>query len=241
MTLTWSAKLKALGRPFTVALVVHIFIVLLLLLSFTAPEEDILDLEEAIPVVIVSQIARSKREPPKTQATEEPVAREEGMMLEDRTVEESVQQDQEAQEEMEEALAKKKLPMERSAADLLHELLFEGLEEEIEAEARNLEELNERQQTQVYIAAITKSIENRWSRPLNARSGMMAKLRIEIVPTGEVVSVSLLEGSGFPVFDRSAEAATRKASPLPVPEDAGLFERNFRSLTIIFNPTDLER
>jgi colicin import membrane protein len=44
-----------------------------------------------------------------------------------------------------------------------------------------------------------------------------------------------VESSGDPAFDRSAEAAVRRASPLPLPANRELFE-NFRSFTFVFKP-----
>jgi len=53
-----------------------------------------------------------------------------------------------------------------------------------------------------------------------------------MTPDGEVISVKVTESSGDFSFDRSAEKAVTGASPLPVPTDQKIFERDFRSLTI---------
>ncbi len=239
----WFEKPQELRRPFLAALVVHFLMLVLLIISFADVEKDDSTLGDAIPVAIITQVVRQQKEVEQgapDPATEAQV-REEGMMLEDRTLEESIEQGTVAREELEKELAEKKeMFFGANEADLLNELLFESLEEEIAEEARTLAELDERERIQVYIAAITRSIEQKWSRPLNARLGMVARLRIEMVPTGEIVSVALVESSGFPIFDRSAEVAARRASPLPVPEDSNLFERHFRSLNVVFNPTDLD-
>jgi colicin import membrane protein len=50
------------------------------------------------------------------------------------------------------------------------------------------------------------------------------------------MDADVVRSSGNGVFDRSAENAVRKASPLPVPKDRKLFRRNFRSFTFEFKP-----
>jgi len=51
----------------------------------------------------------------------------------------------------------------------------------------------------------------------------------------------LIESSGYEVFDRSALAAVRKARKFKVPSDTSLFEKQFRSFTLLFKPEDLLR
>jgi colicin import membrane protein len=45
-----------------------------------------------------------------------------------------------------------------------------------------------------------------------------------------------VSSSGDAVFDRSAENAVRKASPLPVPQDKVLFNKDFRVFAFVFKP-----
>lgn len=94
---------------------------------------------------------------------------------------------------------------------------------------------------QSYVALIVDRIERNWSRPASARRGMVCELRLQLVPTGEVVNVSIVKSSGNAAFDRSAEQAVKKAgrfSELQQVEPA-VFETYFRQLTIKFNPKDL--
>jgi colicin import membrane protein len=67
-------------------------------------------------------------------------------------------------------------------------------------------------------------------------SGLSCRLRIRTVPGGEVVSVQVETSSGDEVFDRRAEEAVVKASPLPVPEDAKLYESQFRNFILNYSP-----
>ena len=90
-------------------------------------------------------------------------------------------------------------------------------------------------------ALIQQLVQGKWSRPPSARNGMRAILQIRMLPTGELVSVTITESSGDVAFDRSAENAAYRAAPfrelqtLPI----NLFNRNFRTLSLIFQPEDL--
>jgi colicin import membrane protein len=68
---------------------------------------------------------------------------------------------------------------------------------------------------------------------------MSCDLRLALVPTGELVSVTLVRSSGNAAFDRSAELAVRRAAPFQVPEDPVVFDAYFRSVTVTFSPNDL--
>ena len=92
-----------------------------------------------------------------------------------------------------------------------------------------------------YVAGIYQAVVRNWSRPPSARNDMQAELLVELIPTGEVVSVTLLASSGNTAFDRSAEAAVRKARRFDVPDDIGLFDTRFRQFTLLFKPEDLLR
>jgi colicin import membrane protein len=55
------------------------------------------------------------------------------------------------------------------------------------------------------------------------------------MPGGEVMGVEIVKSSGDATYDRQAENAVRKASPLPVPEEARLFQK-FRRFNLVFSP-----
>ncbi len=94
---------------------------------------------------------------------------------------------------------------------------------------------------QSYRFGVYKLVVANWSRPPSARNNMEAKMLVELVPTGDVVAVTLLASSGNDAFDRSAEAAVRKARRFEVPMESKLFERYFRRFTLLFRPEDLLR
>jgi TonB family protein len=92
-----------------------------------------------------------------------------------------------------------------------------------------------------YAALIQQTVINYWSRPPSARNGMEALLQIQLIPTGEVQSVSLLKSSGNTAFDRSAINAVEKAGSFPELQKlpSAEFEKNFRRFRLLFRPEDL--
>ncbi len=96
---------------------------------------------------------------------------------------------------------------------------------------------------QSYMAAIAQRIEQNWSRPPSARNGMECELRIQLVPTGRVIKVDVVRGSGNRQFDRSAEQAVKKAEQFPEIKKmkSAVFERYYRELTLVFRPQDLRQ
>jgi len=92
-----------------------------------------------------------------------------------------------------------------------------------------------------YTALIQQTVINYWSRPPSARNGMEALLAIQLVPTGEVVSVTVLKSSGNTAFDRSAVNAVEKAGSFPELKNLPPreFENSFRRFRLLFRPEDL--
>jgi colicin import membrane protein len=86
-----------------------------------------------------------------------------------------------------------------------------------------------------YIDGIRSAVQNNWLQPPSARPGMQCTVRVNLIPGGDVAGVRITVSSGDAAFDRSVENAVRKAAPLPLPSDPGLFD-NFRELTFVFKP-----
>lgn len=143
-----------------------------------------------------------------------------------------------AKEPNREALAKQRRQAEeiRRQQQIREEILRQA-----EAEAAYAEQQEFAAATQSYISTIARQISNNWSRPLSARNGMLVVLEIQMVPSGDIVGVTVVETSGDAAFDRSAESAVKKVgrvrelSTLP----ARVFEQNFRRLRLRFKPEDL--
>jgi TonB family protein len=111
----------------------------------------------------------------------------------------------------------------------------------LEAEDVLLEQASDLEVTQSYVALITRVIQDNWSRPPSARNDMEAELIIQLIPTGEVVSVSVASSSGQTAFDRSAVMAVQKAERFPELQQlpARIFNKDFRTLRLKFKPEDL--
>ena len=92
-----------------------------------------------------------------------------------------------------------------------------------------------------YAGLMQRVVESQWTRPASARRGMKATLRIKLLPSGELISVQILAGSGNEAFDRSAVQAVERAAPFTELQgmEARLFDKNFRTLRFVFNPEDL--
>jgi colicin import membrane protein len=86
-----------------------------------------------------------------------------------------------------------------------------------------------------YAAQITARIERAWIRPPGARPGLECEVRVTQVPGGAVVGARVTRCNGDDAVRESIEAAVYRASPLPQPADAALFERN---LVVTFRPED---
>ena len=91
------------------------------------------------------------------------------------------------------------------------------------------------------VALIQQIVQENWSRPPSARNGMRAVLGVSMLPTGEVTDVVIVQSSGDPAFDRSAETAVFRAQPFSELQEMpiNIFNANFRSLSLIFEPEDL--
>lgn len=140
-----------------------------------------------------------------------------------------------------EAAEKQKVADEIARQQRLAELASTSFDEALAEEVSSIEEASAEQVAASYRQLIYQRIVSNWSRPPSARNGMQALLRVELVPTGDVVAVTVVESSGNAAFDRSAEAAVRKARKFDVPKESAAFEKFFRRFTVLFKPEDLLR
>lgn len=92
-----------------------------------------------------------------------------------------------------------------------------------------------------YSAVIHDLVQQNWSRPPSARNGMVVVLRIRMVPTGDVLDVTIEQSSGDFAFDRAAENAVLRVRRFTELQGmpTRLFDRNFRTFLLTFRPQDL--
>ena len=115
-------------------------------------------------------------------------------------------------------------------------------ERKIDALAQQVEE--DERLAQSFIELIKERIRLNWSRPPSARNNMETLLIIRLIPTGEVVEVTIAKSSGNAAFDRSAIQAVKKARQFVEIKQmpTRVFEKEgFRQITLMFNPQDLRQ
>jgi colicin import membrane protein len=132
-------------------------------------------------------------------------------------------------------------PVKRISAEELAAISRRELAEAMAAEESTTVAVTAEQMSASYAALIRDTVVNYWSRPPSARNGMEALLAIQLVPTGEIVSVSVIRSSGSVAFDRSAMNAVDKAGSFPELKNlpSAEFEKTFRRFQLLFRPEDL--
>lgn len=100
-------------------------------------------------------------------------------------------------------------------------------EERREEEAKRQAERAARLQTQrsQYIMQIAQQVENNWLRPATNIEGQSCDVIVTQTMTGDVIDVRLQSCTSDNAFQRSVERAVRKASPLPLPPNPDVFDR----------------
>jgi len=193
------------------------------------------------------QAAQKERERKERErkATEEKRKAEQARVAEEKRKAETKRKAAEAEKQRKEqerqtAVRRKKEAEERrqAAEQSLKEQL--ASEEQARAEAKARAEKAARVQSELerYEGLIRQKIERNWVRPAGWTKDMECVVRVRLSPTGEVIQATVIRPSGNPPFDRSVVNAVYKASPMPLPEDKGLFD-HFRELELRFRPEGL--
>jgi colicin import membrane protein len=95
----------------------------------------------------------------------------------------------------------------------------------------------EQSEVSKYKGLIKNKVSRNWVYLDSYGKGLVCILEIKLLPSGDVLDARTIQSSGNPAFDRSAELAARKASPLPVPKNTSLFQREFRTVNFKFSPS----
>lgn len=220
------------GLPAILTLAIHGGVVLMLVVRWTGPSEVIAAAPSIQPIqASLIQAETSKPKPkPKPKSKPKPEPKPEPQPAPEPSPEPSPEPKPAEAEKPEPALDAEQL------ATLTRNEIDSLVDAEISAAGAN--ELSLRD---VVAATIRASVINRWTRPPSARNGMVSILSIQLVPTGEVVGVSVLQSSGNTAFDRSAMTAVERTGRFPevAKLDNRTFEANFRRFQLIFRPEDL--
>ena len=151
-----------------------------------------------------------------------------------REAEEKAKKEAEAKKKAE-AEAKKKAEAERKRkAEAKARADRKAREAELAAQIQAEQDASELQQT---IALIQEKIERNWLRPPGTE-GLKCELTVRLGSSGSVLLVRVLKSSGNVAFDRSVEAAVRKADPLPMPRSERLLSRFRGDVNFIFDPSN---
>lgn len=126
-------------------------------------------------------------------------------------------------------------------AEALAELSRRQLSESMAAESAAEVAVTAEEMAASYAALIQRSVINYWNRPPSARNGMEALLAVQLIPNGDVISVSVVKSSGSAAFDRSAINAVERAGSFPELKNLPTreFEKTFRRFRLLFRPEDL--
>ena len=236
-----SDRLLIIGIPALVAVLVHLFFVIVMEGGWTVAAPTVSAKPQVIQASLVSlskpdqTVAKPRSKPkPKPKPKPQPRPKSESAKAPepkpiprpDPIIPEPVSADD------------NKTSTENQLARLQKELL-DGLMDLPDAEGQVLaDEVSEVQQ----VAALMQArITQNWRRPPSARNGMEVLLEISLVPTGDVVGISVSSSSGSIAFDRSAIAAVERVAQfsevavLPISD----FERYFRRFPLRFKPEDL--
>lgn len=243
--------LRQYTLPLTLAVLLHAGAVWALMQGFQ-PEQDAKAFAKPPPAVMANLIVmerKAKPPPPKPKPAPDQTAAQKKIQQE--AQKKALQEAQAKEKARQEALQKE---AERKAAEearkaqeqeerlqRLSELADSSFDQAIAQESADLDASDDDIVAQSYRANIHQLVIKNWSRPPSARNGMKAMLLMELIPTGDVVSVTVTESSGNAAFDRSAEQAVRRVGRFEVPADNTIFERHFRKVYLLFQPEDLLR
>ena len=85
-----------------------------------------------------------------------------------------------------------------------------------------------------FVNAIKAKIRGRANVPDSVRGNPELRVRIRVLPGGEVLDITITKRSGNPAYDSAIERGIRSASPLPVPPPNSELFPQFRELNLIF-------
>ena len=239
-------KLRVYGLPIVGALILHVFVVAMLEWEWApSSRESVVVKPKAIQTVLVIRESRRtatdrkrstvkprknvKSAPPKNPSGQNTALADRNNAPPKPRETDEQRVDRERRERME------------ARRQRLEEMRQRDFERSLVQDTSDISDRAAQEVAQSYVDGIYASIVAHWSRPPSARNEMAASILVELFPTGELNTVSLVDSSGSTAFDRSALAAVRKARQFEVPHDSEVFEARFRSFRLLFKPEDLLR
>lgn len=101
----------------------------------------------------------------------------------------------------------------------------QDLAQQLEAEEREEADEHLLREIDKYTTLIKQKIQRNWIKPQGDLTSFLATFNIRLIPGGDVIEVRITRTSGNLVYDRNAERAIYKASPLPLPKNPALAAR----------------
>ncbi len=138
----------------------------------------------------------------------------------------------EAERRRQEDLERQRLENQRLRKEAEEAELERRRQAEFEAEDMRLAALNAND-TMRWVFALQQQIARNFVLPASAPANLECVVNIRQLPGGQVVSVEVGRCNGDESVRRAIEAAVYKASPLPSPDNPGVFDRDLR---ITFKP-----
>ena len=88
-----------------------------------------------------------------------------------------------------------------------------------------------------FSSIIKQQVMENWKRPKNLNLKLKTEIQINLVPTGEILSATLIKGSGNKAFDESAMSAIYKVKTFEgLSMQMRLFDQHFRKFVLVFKP-----
>ena len=231
-------------RPALVTLLIHGLLLYLLTANWETTEREIIRAKPAPNVinarlVDISEISKPKAAPPKPKAvTVKPKSKPKATPPKPKAVTPKPKPAPPKPNPTPKPTPAKPTPPQQSNRDAFAAIVRDEL---ATADAQQQATVTAGEMSASFVSLIQRTVVNYWSRPPSARNGMECELSIQLIPTGEVVNVTLVRSSGNSAFDSSAINAVQKAGAFPELRSlpSREFEKNFRRLTLIFKPEDL--
>lgn len=131
---------------------------------------------------------------------------------------------QQAELERQQEIERQRLENERQRREAEAGVLSDAIaQEDARLQAMNSNEMA------AYQFALQQKVLRNWARPASARAGLDCLVQVRQSATGEVISANVVSCTGGDAaVERSIVAAVFNASPLPLPENAVLFDPNLR-------------
>ena len=239
-----SDRLLIFGIPALVAVLVHLLFVFALEGGWTTASPTITAQPQVVQASLVSLSKPKPKPKPKPKSKPKPKPKSKPKAVEPKPESKPASapapkvEASPSEPVVEEPESTPEVSQEERLAELQRELMagFEDLPDADEQLPN--EEVDEVQQ----VAGLMQArITQNWRRPPSARNGMEVLLIISLVPTGEVVGISVSSSSGSTAFDRSAIAAVERVARFPEVTVLSIsdFERYFRRFPLRFKPEDL--